>query len=215
MDENKNNLNKKIDSDIENLIEENFSFPIEYNKMLKNYFEFDENNKCVYVDLKFNDIEDIFDFSIGNYSLYMVKSEVIEKIDKILAMIPKRYSVEFKIKIKDTKDVGLDQIRANFMNSMGLLNFNKYRTNDRKEIGSISLLIFGIVLLILKIVFFDSGLFPNVSGLYKNIGSEVLDIAAWVFVWEAITIYFIELKLEKLKEKNMKKRIKNISFERI
>ncbi len=207
--------NDKIDSNIEQIIEENFTFPIEYNKMLKNYFQFDEDKKCVYVDLKFNSVDDLFDTSVGNFSSLMVNKDAVDTMDNILKMIPKRYCVEFIIKIKDTKNYPLDFIKKNFMTSMGLLNFMKYRDNHKKEIASISLLSFGILLLLLNVIFFGSNLFPNISGTWKNIASEILDIAAWVFVWEAITIYFIELKIEKIKERNMKKRIKKISFEKI
>lgn len=67
---------------------------------------------------------------------------------------------------------------------------NKVIDETRKihinSIQSLSMIIVGILILTIYIV---------LEFVYKNPLLEVIDIAAWVFVWEAVNLYFIERRV--------------------
>ena len=67
---------------------------------------------------------------------------------------------------------------------------------------------------IVIMIILNNTIFANSNNqITKDIVSEVLDIAAWVFIWESVTIYFIDKNEDKHKFLNAMKRINNIKFE--
>ena len=61
---------------------------------------------------------------------------------------------------------------------------------------------FIIGILVFSLMFILDASFPNKLGLWK----EVIDVIAWVFIWEAVDIAVIE-KLEKSNETKIAKNI--------
>ena len=61
---------------------------------------------------------------------------------------------------------------------------------------------FVIGILVFSLMFILDASFPNKLGLWK----EVIDVIAWVFIWEAVDVAVIE-KLEKSNETKIAKNI--------
>ena len=49
--------------------------------------------------------------------------------------------------------------------------------------------------------------------ILEDIISEILNITAWVFIWEAVTIYLLDHNERNYKNRKIYKRINKIEFE--
>lgn len=49
--------------------------------------------------------------------------------------------------------------------------------------------------------------------ILEDIISEILNITAWVFIWEAVTIYLLDRNERNYKNRKIYKRINKIEFE--
>lgn len=202
------NLEEKIDE----TIEQELTYKEEYNKVLNNYFDIDNKNKSVLININFDSIDDLLDYSIGNKNKYLLNQTAIDKIIEVIKLIPPKYKLDLNINIKDLKETNIETLKQDLITNYAFYKLYHFRNNKKTRFFALSLLISGIIFLLLNIIFFSSELFPSVNNVFKNITSEILDIIAWVFIWESATIYFIDLRKEKFKEKAIKKRVKNISI---
>jgi hypothetical protein len=55
-------------------------------------------------------------------------------------------------------------------------------------------------------------LWSGISDLNREIISEVIDIAAWVFVWEAVSVYFLEGGELRSRLRTIHRRINEVSI---
>lgn len=100
---------------------------------------------------------------------------------------------------------------------IGSIKFNFIKSNlsvKRKNVISIIFLLIGIILMLLNIILLKGNIFTITSNnqVWVDILSEVLDISSWVFVWEAVTIYFLEKIENRGKILLLKNKILDIKF---
>ena len=88
--------------------------------------------------------------------------------------------------------------------------FKLHKTAKNKRLLSGVLLSFGVLTLLILILLRNFVLKDDT--IATDIVGEVLDIASWVFIWEAVTVYFLDKTENKFRAKRITKRIKNINF---
>lgn len=201
-----------MEEKIDETIEQELTYKEEYDKALNNYFDIDNKNKSVLININFDSIDDLFDYSIGNKDKRLLNQSAIDKILEAIKLIPPKYNLDLNINVKDLKETNIETLKQDLITNFSFYKLYHFRKNKKTKFFALSLLISGVFFLLLNIIFFSSELFPEVNNVFKNITSEILDIIAWVFIWESATIYFIDLRKEKFKEKAIKKRVKNISI---
>lgn len=79
---------------------------------------------------------------------------------------------------------------------------------------ALALLLSGIAILVVMALL-QAFAFDGEQNAIENIVTEILDIAAWVFVWESVTIYFLERSAGKIQWEKSQDRLKAIRFETI
>lgn len=154
----------------------------------------------------------ISDWNNGVFSSYSVLNNVMdssleEYINHSALDIP--LNLELELNIYENSDNKKDQekfistFRSSYQKNIGETN-RKLKTN----------LIFSISMLVTAVLFFGIYLF-----IHKNfphyITDAMLEIACWVFTWEAVNQFFIERKLLRFEQiKNYRLKNSNIIFKR-
>lgn len=175
-------------------------------KLLKKQFDIDETNHIANIDLKYDKASDLLDNSVGKENV--LNNEVYEKITSIMDTIPANYRCNFNIILNDFEGYDSSYLTEIFEGHFAAIYFQTKRSLKRKRISSLLLLISGLVFLILAISSLSFKWFS--SETIRTIVNETLDIVAWVFIWEAATIYYIDSFALKAKRKIIQKRINSI-----
>lgn len=201
--------NIKVDSDLEFYKEKIPSFQL---NLIKEYFDVDEENKIINLNINVDKISEILDFSYGKKP--SINSDFFEKILSLITCFPKKYKIIIMVAANN-----LEGYNENILKDIliGSIKFNFIKSNlsvKRKNVISIIFLLIGIILMLLNIILLKGNIFTITSNnqVWVDILSEVLDISSWVFVWEAVTIYFLEKIENRGKILLLKNKILDIKF---
>lgn len=126
---------------------------------------------------------EVADYLLNNKRILVWKNGITIKIisNEITKEEEKLYSRAIKEYFKDAQINGKRHQKFNYV---------------------ISIIMFVIGILVFSLMFILDASFPNKLGLWK----EVIDVIAWVFIWEAVDVAVIE-KLEKSNETKIAKNI--------
>lgn len=176
-------------------------------EILKKHFIVDEEKKIVLINLRYEKASDFIDYSIGE--MPSLKAEVYDRINELLISIHPKYRCELNIHIKDKENHSSEDIMEIFNDFSNLKHVEIKRELVRKKISSFFLMTFGLIFLILAIL---SMSFKWINDLGGTVLYEILDIIAWVFIWESVTIYYFDCFKLNATFKLFKRRIEKISI---
>ena len=179
-----------------------------HDTLMRHYDLDDEKGLCT-IHFRFDKFDDFFETHVGKRPL--LKGTLRDDLEETLLRIPKCYDLILDIDIKDdqkhTKEEAVTALRDG-------LEFNSYSYRNRlhgKSVISLVLLFVGLAVLIL-LALLKVFVFKDNDTAAEGILSEVLDIAASVFIWEAVTLYFIERNETKAAWGRARSRIRSICF---
>lgn len=177
------------------------------NRLLDYIYDVDKENRIVTAKIHFASIDDIIDPSYKKN--LMLNDALWQKMEQVLKSVPFSYKVNFEFEIDDMKDYSLDVLMAALEKNIDMKYLGFAISTRRKRRAALSLTAIGILLLLGNIIL---QVLQPFNGVVENILVEIIDIAAWVFVWEAVTIYYIDGYEMRRGLKNIRKRILDISF---
>ena len=160
-------------------------------KQDKNRADFYEENGVSHIEIN---------LSNGNiYDEYSTDSElnptIFEFVDKVYRLVKKKADLEIDITFPSTmKDEGKDKIEKLFKSHYAINIVKSNEEIKRHNIVSIILLFFGII------VYGAYGLLEYFK--MDFIFQGVIEIASWVFIWEAVDMFFLSnfgSRLERMK----------------
>jgi len=158
------------------------------NQLLKKYYNLDEKNKTATIKLKYDKVSDILDNSLDSNE-YKISDGTVENIITHTKHIPKKYRIRLDLKFNDFENCNKYKLLESFNDVLEINNYQRQRLTKIKYIKVGFLILTGIMLL-----FFLT--YAKISKLFgdnprDSITSEVIDIVAWVFIWEAVTVMFL------------------------
>ena len=163
--------------------------------LLKKYYAYDEASKTFNIVLHYEKVSDILSKEVKSISeVPLMSEEFLNKVSYILEDIPKNYHANISLCIDDYEGYDEKVIMDSF-NDMLEFGRIKYNAENRKKYYKVAtLLVVGLVLLFFGIYvsleqwwhLFDK------EQLVGELLSNFLEIAGWVFCWEAVTILFLE-----------------------
>lgn len=171
-------------------------------ELLDEYYQID-GNKANF-SLNFKTIDDIVDETFIGHKSLILEQDFEDKLKEYIALLPKKYELTININIEDTQGHSIDEIKSMFQNNTKLNKFKRLQSNSKKTGIAIAMTIVGS----LFFLFYALGVNYN----WWAILVEFLDIACWVFYWEAATIVFIDVLGENSKTKILQKRTKQINI---
>jgi len=157
-------------------------------ELLKSYFNTEYESKTAVISLKYDDISDFLDTTVDS-SDYIVKNDIFVNIEEKLKGLPPKIKADINIRIDDFGNYNRYKVLEAFNDHIEMNHYRKEHKNKIKFLQVGLLLMVGILLLFFNAYFQTSVAFSNeISGI---IFKEVIDIIAWVFVWESVTIMFL------------------------
>lgn len=180
--------------------------------LLKDRFDLDETARLMTIHLRFDRFEDVFTTQgCREGGAPMVRQEALETISSLAKHRPFGYRLKFDIAVSDLQGHTGEECEKLFVDSLFLAEHISVRHTKVENIVALALLVFGILILIFNALCNGLEWLSTDSVTWSTI-SEVLDIAAWVFVWEAVTIYFIERPESKAFQRRFRRTLAEVCF---
>ncbi len=179
-------------------------------ELLEKYYEVDREKKIVIFKMYYDKASDLLDMRSSLPGNELFNSSVLDEVSEKLNRLPSGFKASVEFIIEDLEGYDPKVLSERFNDLLELNNYQTSRIRKKKFLITTILVLVGIFILYFGAVlkykeYFGEGL--GVSVLY-----EIIDISAWVFIWEAVTILFLspsELALINLK---LLRNIETISF---
>ncbi len=161
-------------------------------ELLSHYFRVDKEKKIVYVELRFAKASDLLEKDIGISSSPMFSEAVLEKVGSVYTRIPVDFTAEIEFKIDDYEGYDPVILLEKFNEALELNNYQIQKDKRKKWLQAALLVLAGIAILGVMGVGSVNHWFGEEGTEASALWTEVLDIAGWVFIWEAVTLFFLE-----------------------
>ncbi len=162
----------------------------EVHDILQKYFDLDDENAVATLYVHYNTLSDLFEIPEDEEKSLKIKPEIVEQVNTQIDMLPNAYKIKFVIKIDDYQGYEPDEIKEVMMDNVKLLGYNVERSSRRETTFALVFLLVGIIFILISVWY--ANFTKNEEGLTYLIISSILEIAAWVFIWEAVDKFFLE-----------------------
>lgn len=163
-------------------------------ELLKKYYDVDIENKIININFHYDKASDILDTTVANKKSPLFLHDPLEKINDLINNAPFGYKLAINFEIDDYEGYDPKNIITSFNDTLELSQYTARKQRQFKQLLSATLVLFGVLLLFFMVVSKNLMWFGN--GIKAEIINEVINIAAWVFVWEAVTLLFLEHSAE-------------------
>lgn len=178
--------------------------------ILHKYYEVDEENKLVSVKFNLESDKEMLETSIGKDDSSMFNYELLNKINSIFESIPFVYKIDIEFDVGGELSQSPQKTLEAFNDTLELGQITSRKDNRRKWLIATMLVMSGILLLFFMIISSHYSWFGD--GLQGEIIAEIIDISAWVFLWEAVTILFLEPSEKRILNLKIKNRVNSIAI---
>ncbi|MDE6408245.1 MAG: hypothetical protein K2K48_04450 [Anaeroplasmataceae bacterium] len=169
-------------------------------EILKNYFIVEGNTLTA--ELYYDTFAELIDQSMGNDKVEKLNETLFDKINEILALVPRKYQIHFSIHIKNLGEYEFEEVEQILKRNLMLKIYGFTLERKRRHITSLSLLLGGVLLLLAS--YFLSRL------EWPQLIFDVINISGTLLVWEAADVSLIERNEEIKKVKQYVKKVKGI-----
>lgn len=176
--------------------------------LLKKYYQVDEENKIVTINVYYDKASDFLNTSIGNVDNPIIRDDALENVNSIIQSIPVVYKVKINFDIKDYENYDPKNIIQSFNDTLELNQYTSRRLRQRKNLIAATLILVGVILLCFMVIGKNKTWFGE--GIKAEVISETINIAAWVFVWEAVSMLFLEKSEQKIFALRIRTRVSEI-----
>lgn len=159
-------------------------------ELIKKYYDVDIENKIINITLHYDKASDILDITAANKKSPLFLHEPLEKINNLISNAPFGYKLAINFEIDDYEGYDPKNIISSFNDTLELSQYAARKHRQFKQLLSATLVLIGVLLLFFMVVSKNLMWFGN--GIKAEIINEVINITAWVFVWEAVTLLFLE-----------------------
>ena len=181
-------------------------------ELLSQYYDLDNENQIATINLYYDKVSDVFIKNYNQNKKPTINEEVFENIKKSAEKIPLVYTLKIRFIFNNLEDFFLDELKEDFYSYLAINDYYANKLIFHKSKLSLAILLIGVLFLVLNALLKGFDLIINFSKAWQEIISEILDITAWVFVWEAVTIFYFERNGIKAKVASLRLRVHDIEF---
>ncbi len=142
--------------------------------------------------LRYEKASDVLETNFGEEGCGMFKNSILETIGDIYGNIPVEYRVEIEFCIEDYEGYEPRDVLNRFNEALELNNYQAQRDKKRRWLRASLLVLAGLAILAIMGFGASQNWFGDEGSASASLWNEVLDIAGWVFIWEAVTISFLQ-----------------------
>ena len=158
-------------------------------ELLSKYYPLDEERRAFKVQLYYPKAGDMLYEDVSELHAPRVKDEVLERISDILSNIPNGYGVDLELAVDDFEGYQPEALLEGVNDVLELNHYHYAKETQKKWFSATILVAIGIIL------FFNGASRINAwwgdNEVINSLVSEVMNIAAWVFIWEAVSVLFL------------------------
>ncbi len=180
-------------------------------ELYKKYYEVDEEKKLIRLVFRFNSADEIVEENISTPEKPLIKHSVLEKVSDFLRSLPETYRGDVVLDIKDYGPYKADVLMEAMKDSIEFSHYHSDKEIRRNWVMASLFTLIGLIILLFA-AFLSTDTFAWVESTNGAIIKEILDIAAWVFIWEAVSILFLSPSPEKVVENALRIRMHSLSF---
>ena len=156
-------------------------------EILQKYYDIDVENRIINFVLYYEKASDILVndvVTLGDIPRF--NSDVLRRVSEILDTFPLEFKVNLSLQIDDYEGYSPKALLNSFNDSLEMLNYSIYRDKSIRWLTSAILVFISMAILTLRIFAGEKGIL-DVNGMVY----EMIDIVAWVFLWQAVTVLFL------------------------
>jgi hypothetical protein len=157
-------------------------------ELLKQRYELDEENKLFDINLRLDNLDELVERSVSTDKKLFLNEDADDFILHYLRDIPSGYKCNMTLHIADYEGYEKKEV-MNAFKDMVELNKIRFKKENRKKIALVILLVVAGLAFIVMSKTLLAGLFN--SATMNSIVEETVDIIGWVFIWEAVTLLFL------------------------
>ncbi len=172
-------------------------------ELYKKYYEVDEENRIIKMVFRFDSVDEIIEKETSTPERPQIRDDVLEKISKKIRSVPETYRSDVVLEIKDYGEYKNKDLMAAIKDSIAFAHYHSDKDVRRNCVIASLFTLIGLVILLFA-AFLSSDSFAWIDSTNGAIIKEILDIAAWVFIWEAVSILFISPNPEKIIERSLR-----------
>ena len=155
-------------------------------EILSKYYNIDLEKRLITLELVYDKVSDMFEHDIVATKKIIFKNEILQKVSEILDTFPLEFKVDLKFKINDYEGYKPEEISESFKDCLEMFHYSIHREKSFRLFEAVILALVSVGILFLRKFVLDNGVISD-----DNLTSEMLDITAWVFLWQAVTVLFL------------------------
>lgn len=180
----------------------------EFKNLEKRFFEVNDEEKKVRIDLAFDKPDDIFDLNAIT-GTPMLNDDMIDWLTTTFEYVPKKYKLDLNVRFADMSGYTEEELAEIFKANVAL-EFKRTERKVQRE-NRIAYILVGVGLVLLLSMILIESLWAN-GGVVKTVFSYVFDIATTVTIWEAMTILLVKTLERRTALQSIAKRFDKITF---
>ena len=154
--------------------------------LLSKYYEIDNDNKVIKIELYYEKASELFETDVVTKETPKFKTEILARISELLESVPENYKVDFAIKVDDYEGYKVDNVVESFKDQLEMFNFQIYKVKSGRLLTAVILALVSVGILFVRQFLLNQGVIDDSVLL-----TEMLDITAWVFLWEGVSTIFL------------------------
>lgn len=182
-------------------------------ELIEKYYPIDKEKKVVTFTLYYEHAEELLIPNVETKKdLPYIDKSVVEKMGDFISFLPRDYKAKFDFEIIDYDEYKPTDLLNGVNDAIEFNHYSGIKGGKKKWLAAIGMIMVGALILLLMTVGQTNGWYGQEGTTAEAITVEILDIFAWVFIWEAFTMMFLEPSEVTALDAKMKTRISEISF---
>lgn len=179
-------------------------------EVLSEYYPIDQQRKLVTVNFHADNAEELLCRPAAPGFRAPFKAEVFEECRNIIAKFPAPYCLDAAFVVENWGNHTPRELAQSFRDSLEIIRNTKRMKNRRVLFLSAMFVIAGF--LILGLMFCGKNLGWFGADFSTSLWVKAVDIAGTVFLWEAVTVVFLEASEQSVSAPGIRKRIAFLTF---
>ena len=155
-------------------------------ELLSKYYDIDLEKRLITLELVYDKVSDMLNQDIVATKRIVFKNEILQRVSEILDTFPLEFMVDLKFKINDYEGYEPEEIIDSFKDCLEMFHYSIHREKSLRLLEAVILALVSVGILFFRKFVLDNGVIAD-----DNLTSEMLDITAWVFLWQAVTVLFL------------------------
>lgn len=155
-------------------------------EIISKYHKVDFEEKIIYLDLHYEKASEIIETDISSLSRPRFKFDILKRASDIISSFPRDYFISINIIIDDYENADPHSLIESFRDELEIFHYSIINEKNHNWIISVILVLVSTSLLFFRL-FAGNSKIISTDGMFY----EMLDIIAWVFLWEAVSVMFL------------------------